>query len=221
RSARSGSGSRCWTAWRGAPRWASRPRAWGCCSRPRSRWPARCGSRRAASAPRARHGSATPMTSGPSMAPRLLRVPRPGAHIAALPLARPYSDLPGPLLPIRPWLPVMLPAAGFAVLWRQAPHWTQVAEVRSVTEVLLVLTAVLATLRAFGRRRWTASLRWLVVADCAMAVLLITVRAVLPGVVLMLWLAAWGGHAFLLAGELRGAAPRRGVILSLLWRIST
>ena len=61
--------------------------------------------------------------------------------LAALPLARPFSDLPGPLLPIRPWLPVILPAAGFAVLWRQAPHWTQVAEVRTATEVLLVLTA--------------------------------------------------------------------------------
>jgi hypothetical protein len=141
--------------------------------------------------------------------------------LAALPLARPFSDLPGPLLPIRPWLPVILPAAGFAVLWRQAPHWTQVAEVRTATEVLLVLTAVLATLRAFGRRRWTASLRWLVVADCAMAVLLITVGAVLPGVILMLWIAAFGGHAFLLAGELRGAAPRRGVALSLMWRVST
>lgn len=141
--------------------------------------------------------------------------------LAALPLARPFSDLPGPLLPIRPWLPVLLPAAGFAVLWRQAPHWTGVAEVRMAVEVLLVLTSVLATLRAFGRRRWTASLRWLVVSDCAMAVLLITIGAVLPGVVLMLWLAACGGHAFLLAGELRGAAPRRGVVLSLLWRIST
>lgn len=141
--------------------------------------------------------------------------------LAALPLARPYSDLPGPLLGIRPWLPVILPAAGFAVLWRQAPHWTQVPEVRTVTEVLLVLTAVLATLRAFGRRRWTASLRWLVVSDCAMAVLLITVGAVLPGVVLMLWIAACGAHAFLLAGELRGAAPRRGVVLSLMWRVST
>ena len=141
--------------------------------------------------------------------------------LAALPLARPFSDLPGPLLAIRPWLPAVLPAAGFAVLWRQAPHWTQVAEVRTGTEVLLVLTGVLATLRAFGRRRWTASLRWLVVSDCAMAVLLITVGAVLPGVVLMLWLAACGGHAFLLAGELRGAAPRRGVALSLMWRVST
>ncbi|HEY6867489.1 MAG TPA: hypothetical protein VI792_09535 [Candidatus Eisenbacteria bacterium] len=141
--------------------------------------------------------------------------------LAALPLARPFSDLPGPLLPIRPWLPVLLPASGFAVLWRQAPHWTGVAEVRVAVEVLLVLTSVLATLRAFGRRRWTASLRWLVVSDCAMAVLLITIGAVLPGVVLMLWLAACGGHAFLLAGELRGAAPRRGVVLSLLWRIST
>lgn len=141
--------------------------------------------------------------------------------LAALPLTRPFSDLPGPLLAIRPWLPAILPAAGFAVLWRQAPHWTQVAEVRAVTEVLLVLTAVLATLRAFGRRRWTASLRWLVVSDCAMAVLLITVGAVLPGVVLMLWIAACGGHAFLLAGELRGAAPRRGMALSLMWRVST
>ena len=141
--------------------------------------------------------------------------------VAALPLARPYSDLPGPLLPIRPWLPVTLPAAGFVVLWRQAPHWTQVPEVRGITDVLLVLTAVLATLRAFGRRRWTASLRWLVVSDCAMAVLLITVGSVLPGVVLMLWMAAFGSHAFLLAGELRGAAPRRGVALSLMWRLST
>src|SRR6266516_8178562 len=112
--------------------------------------------------------------------------------VAALPLARPYSDLPGPLLPIRPWLPVMLPAAGFIVLWRQEPHWTQIVAVRNVTEVLLALTAVLATLRAFGRRRWTASLRWLVVSDCAMAVLLITVRAVLPVVVLMLWRARCG-----------------------------
>ncbi len=141
--------------------------------------------------------------------------------VAALPLTRPYSDLPGPLLPIRPWLPVTLPGAGFVVLWRQAPHWTQVAEVRGITDVLLVLTAVLATLRAFGRRRWTASLRWLVVSDCAMAVLLITVGAVLPGVVLMLWMAACGAHTFLLAGELRGAAPRRGVVLSVLWRLST
>jgi hypothetical protein len=141
--------------------------------------------------------------------------------LAALPLARPYSDLPGPLLGIRPWLPALLPAAGFAVLWRQSPHWTQVAVVRNVAEVLLVLTAVLAALRAFGRRRWTASLRWLVVSDCAMAVVLVDLAKVLPGVVLMLWLAAFGGHAFLLAGELRGAAPRRGVVLSLLWRLST
>jgi len=141
--------------------------------------------------------------------------------LAALPLARPYSDLPGPLLGIRPWLPALLPAAGFAVLWRQSPHWTQVAVVRNIAEVLLVLTAVLAALRAFGRRRWTASLRWLVVSDCAMAVLLVDLAKVLPGVVLMLWLAAFGGHSFLLAGELRGAAPRRGVVLSLLWRMST
>jgi hypothetical protein len=54
-----------------------------------------------------------------------------------------------------------------------------------------------------------------------MAVLLVDLAKVLPGVVLMLWLAAFGGHAFLLAGELRGAAPRRGVVLSLLWRLST
>jgi len=141
--------------------------------------------------------------------------------LAALPLARPYSDLPGPLLAIKPWLPVILPAAGFAVLWRQAPHWTGVPEVRTVSEILLLVTAVLATLRAFGRRRWTASLRWLVVADCALAVLLITVRAASPGLTLILWGAASGGHAFMLAGELRGAAPRRGATKSLLWRLAT
>src|SRR5439155_20337020 len=50
--------------------------------------------------------------------------------LAALPLARPYSDLPGPFLKMRPWLPVLLPAAGFLVLWRHAPAWTEVAAAR-------------------------------------------------------------------------------------------
>src|SRR5437773_1502173 len=56
--------------------------------------------------------------------------------LAGLPLARPYSDLPGPLLAMRPWLPVMLPAAGFMVLWRQSPHWLGISPVRHTATVL-------------------------------------------------------------------------------------
>jgi hypothetical protein len=37
----------------------------------------------------------------------------------------------------------------------------------------------------------------------------------------LLWLGACGGRAYLLAGELRGAAPRRGPLLSRLWRIAS
>src|SRR3989442_2083607 len=44
--------------------------------------------------------------------------------VAALPLPRPYSDLPGPLLPILPWLPLTLPAAGFVGPCRPCPDST-------------------------------------------------------------------------------------------------
>jgi hypothetical protein len=138
--------------------------------------------------------------------------------LAALPLERPYSDRPGPLLSVGPWLPIVLPAAGFLVLWRQAERWTNGLEVRDVTLFLLSLTAALAALRAFSRRRWTATLRWLVVADSSLAAMLVALQVVRAEVALMLWLAAFGGRAALLAGELRGAAPRRRPLLFRLWR---
>ncbi len=141
--------------------------------------------------------------------------------MAALPLARPYSDRPGPLLGMSPWLPVLLPAAGFVVLWRHAEVWSGVPEVRAPVAFLLLLTAALAALRAFGRRQWTAGLRWLAVSDCALAGLLIVIRAVRPEVSLLLWLGACGGRASMLAGELHGAAARRGAGLSRLWRTAS
>jgi hypothetical protein len=141
--------------------------------------------------------------------------------LAALPLARPYSDLPGPFLAIRPWLPVLLPATGFLVLWRQSPHWIEVASARQFAIPLLLLTSLLASLRALSRRQWIASLRWLVVSDCSLASLVVAGR-VLPSVsILLLWLGACGAHAFLLAGELRGASTRRGPFVTRLWRLAS
>jgi hypothetical protein len=140
--------------------------------------------------------------------------------MAALPLVRPFSDRPGPMSATGPWLPVMLPAAGFLVLWRHAAQWVGVPEVRTAAIALLLVTACLAGLRAFGRRTWTASLRWLVVADCALGGTLVALRAVPEGSALLLWTGAYGGHALLLAGELGGAAPRRGPHPHRLWRIA-
>src|SRR5262245_16883025 len=108
--------------------------------------------------------------------------------LAALPLARPFAERGGPLLGIGPWLPVMLPTTGFGILWRQVVHWTSVPLVRQGALLLLVLTAVLATLRAFSRERWVASLRWLIVADCVLASALLALSVVPSEVSLMLWL---------------------------------
>jgi hypothetical protein len=141
--------------------------------------------------------------------------------LAALPITRPYSDLTGPLLDMRPWLPLLLPAAGFAILWRHAAHWTTVPEVRGAAALLLLGTAILATLRAFGRRQWGPGLRWLMVSDCALAGILVSSGAVHAPVSLMLWLGVSGGRATMLAGELRGATPRRGAALSRLWRLAS
>jgi len=140
--------------------------------------------------------------------------------VAALPLARAYSDLSGPLLAIRPWLPALLPAAGFVVLWTMAPLWTSFHLLPRVAEGLLILTALLATLRAFGRLQLAAALRWLTVWDCAIAAALVGTRALMPTVTLMLWLSACSGHVFMLAGELHGASPRRGAMLSRMWRVA-
>jgi len=141
--------------------------------------------------------------------------------LAALPLARPFSDLPGPLLAHGAWLPALLPAAGFLLLWRQAPRWLDVDEVREAAAVLLLLTAALAALRAYGRRRWTAGLRWLVVFDGALAGVLLSSGAVPPWVAVVLWIGACGTHAYLLAAELGGAAPRRGPVMAMLWRMTS
>src|SRR5207245_6054117 len=105
------------------------------------------------------------------------------------PLVRAFSDLPGPFLGVRMWLPALLPVAGFTVLWRHAERWTSVPAVRQTAIVLLVITAVLAVLRAYARRTWTASLRWLVVADCAFAAELVAGGAIVPAASLLLWVA--------------------------------
>jgi hypothetical protein len=141
--------------------------------------------------------------------------------LAALPLSRSFSDLPGPLLSHGPWLPALLPAAGFLLLWRQAPVWLHVDGVREATAVLLLLTAALAAVRAYGRRRWTAGLRWLVVCDGAVAGVLLASRAVAPWVAAVLWASAFGTHAYLLAAELAGATPRRGPASAAVWRLTT
>lgn len=141
--------------------------------------------------------------------------------LAALPLTRPFSDLPGPLIAHGTWLPALLPATGFLLLWRQAPRWMDVDEVRGAAAVLLLLTAALAALRAYGRRRWTAGLRWLVVFDSALAGLLLSSGAVPPWIAVVLWVGACGTHAYLLAAELGGAAPRRGPVMAMMWRMTS
>jgi len=138
--------------------------------------------------------------------------------LAALPLARPFSDLPGPLSDRGFWLPALLPCAGFLILWRQASGWLEIDRVRGVATALLLITAALAALRAFGRRHWTAGLRWLVVWDGAMAGALLASRALPPAAVALLWIGAGGTHTYLLAAELEGATPRRGATMATLWR---
>ncbi|MGH7732010.1 MAG: hypothetical protein ACRENJ_12265 [Candidatus Eiseniibacteriota bacterium] len=140
--------------------------------------------------------------------------------MASLPLARPASVRPGPLSAAGPWLPVMLPGAGFLLLWRHADHWTRVPEVRTAAVVLMIASAALAALRAYSRRDWMSSLRWLVIGDCVLAGALVALRAVPDGVALLLWMGAFGGHALLLAGELSGAGVRRGEQPRRLWRFA-
>lgn len=138
--------------------------------------------------------------------------------VAALPLARPYSDFAGPYEPMRPWIPVVLPSAGFLVLWSQAPHWVPIAGVREAAAVLLAVTALLSSLRGFARRGWTASLRWLCVTMTAVALLPLALRTVEARPLFLLWLGAFGGPAYVLAGETTGASPRRGKLNTRLWR---
>lgn len=140
--------------------------------------------------------------------------------MAAMPMSRPYPDLTGPLAAAGPWLPAMLPAAGFLVLWRQEAVWTQAPLVREVAGLALLLAAVLAVLRAYTRRTWTASLRWLGVFDSALAAMLVGFRIVPGEAAFLLWFAAAGGRLVALAAELRGSAARRGPGLTRLWRLA-
>src|SRR5262249_38798455 len=103
----------------------------------------------------------------------------------------------------------------------QAGHWTRVESVRETTVVLLAITALLSALRAFGRRGWTTSLRWLCVTQTALSLLPLAQGTVHPQALFLLWLGAFGGPAFVLAGELSGASPRRGRLNAQLWRAAS
>lgn len=138
--------------------------------------------------------------------------------MAALPLSRPFPDLTGPMPRVGPWLTALLPATGFMVLWRQAPSWTAAPFVGDVARLALMLAAVLAVLRAYSRRSLTATLRWLVVFDSALASMLVARGVVTGEVAAVLWLGAAGGRLIALAAELRGQSVRRGPSLTRLWR---
>ncbi len=189
--------------------------------------------------PAAPSGGAAPAPSAVLETPQLTAPPEPGTRdplaplrslealavlwaalelLGALPASRPYPDLTGPLPTAGPWLPAVLPASGFLVLWQHVDAWTTAPWSREVAEAALLLAAGLAVLRAFTRRSWTASLRWLVVCDSALAGLLLAFDVVPREAVFLLWLAAAGGRLVALAAELRGAAARRGPQLASLWR---
>jgi hypothetical protein len=140
--------------------------------------------------------------------------------MASLPLARPASVRPGPLNDTGPWVPVLLPGAGFLLLWRHADHWTRVPEVRMVAVAVMLASGALAALRAYSRRDWMSSLRWLVITDCVLAGALVALRVVPDDAALLLWMGAFGGHVLLLAGELSGAGVRRGEQPRRLWRFA-
>ena len=140
--------------------------------------------------------------------------------LAASPASRAYPDLTGPLPAAGPWLPAMLPAAGFLVLWRQDAAWSHAPLLREAAGLALALAAALAVLRAYTRRTLTASLRWLAVFDSALAALLVACDVVPGEVAFLLWFAAAGGRLMALAAELRGSAARRGPALTRLWRLA-
>ena len=119
--------------------------------------------------------------------------------LGASPASRTFPDLTGPLPAAGPWLPGVLPVAGFLLLWRHAAVWTGAPWLREVAEAALLLTAALAVLRAYTRRSWTASLRWLAVFDSALAGLLLAFDVVPREVVFLLWFAAAGGRLVALA----------------------
>ena len=140
--------------------------------------------------------------------------------MAALPLSRPFPDLTGPARPVGPWLTAILPVTGFLVLWRQAAVWTAAPLTREIAGLALMIAIVLSALRAYSRRSLTATLRWLVVYDSALASLLVARDVVHGEVAALLWLGSAGGRLIALAAELRGQAARRGANLTRLWRLA-
>ncbi len=141
--------------------------------------------------------------------------------LAAAPLARPYPDLTGPLVRSGPWLPALLPVTGFLVLWRHRALWGDAPFMHEAASFALLAAAWLAVLRAFARRGFTASTRWLSVYDSALAALLLARQIVEPEIVLLLWAAAAGGRFMTLVAESRGALARRGPVLARLWRVAS
>lgn len=141
--------------------------------------------------------------------------------LAAAPLARPYPDLSGPLVRAGPWLPSLLPVTGFLLLWRHRAVWGAAPFLHEVAGFALLAAVWLAVLRAYARRGFTASSRWLSVYDSALASLLLAERSIAPDIVLLLWLAAAGARLLTLVAESRGAAARRGPVLARLSRAAS
>ncbi len=138
--------------------------------------------------------------------------------IGALPGARTFSDRSGPLPGGGFRMPALLPPAGALLFLRQSAAWSIEYRGIDAVQVVLVLAALIAALRAFGRSSWRRCLRWLLVTECALAALLTAVAVLRPSVALALWAGACGGLALWLIAEHRGAALRRTPELIQLWR---
>ena len=140
--------------------------------------------------------------------------------LGALPGARTFSDRTGPLSGGTFRMPALLPAAGALVFLRHSSGWSFALVGVDGVQVVLLVAAFVAVLRAYGRQSWTRALRWLLVAECAIAALLATVSTVRVMVAIALWAAACGGVAMWLVAEHRGASLRRDPRLMALWRLA-
>jgi len=140
--------------------------------------------------------------------------------LGALPGARTFSDRSGPLAGGGFRMPALLPPAGALIFLRQPAAWSFEFRGVDVVQIVLVLAAGIAVLRAFGRRSWRRCLRWLLVSECALAALLAAVSILPIAVALTVWAGACGGLALWLIAEHRGAALRRSPDLIHLWRLS-
>ncbi len=140
--------------------------------------------------------------------------------LGALPGARTFSDRSGPLAGGGFRMPALLPPAGALLFLRQPAAGSLEVAGLDLVHVALVAAAGVAVLRALGRNSWRRCLRWLLVAECALASLLATLATVPVGVALTLWGGACGGLALWLVAEHRGAALRRSPDLIHLWRAS-